>query len=95
MAIGAPHKAMLLPQAAIGNDQGKKYVLVVNKQNVVEYRPIITGPQQPDGMQVVQAEKVESEGKSKESLTPNDLVITGGLQKIRPGDQVTVREGAE
>ena len=43
----------MIPQAAIGTDQGLKYVLVVNDQDVVEYRPIELGPEQPGGMQAV------------------------------------------
>lgn len=98
LPIGAPHKAMLVPQAAIGTDQGRKYLLVVNDRNVVEYRPVTTGPEEAGGMQVIEPLKIvreegvvrmanESE-KGEDSLTPNDRIIVGGLQKVRPGDTV-------
>lgn len=53
LPLSEPFKAMLVPQAAIGTDQGLKYVLIVNDQDVVEYRPIQLGPEQPGGMQAV------------------------------------------
>lgn len=53
LPIGDPHDAVLVPQKSVGTDQGKKYLKVVNEKNIVEYRPITLGEQQPDGMQVV------------------------------------------
>ena len=35
--------ALLVTERAIGTDQDRKYVLVVNDQNVVEYRPVKLG----------------------------------------------------
>ena len=43
---GEPYEAVLVPERAIGVDQGQKYVLVVNDKNVVESRPIEVGTQQ-------------------------------------------------
>ncbi len=53
LPISSPYEAILIPQAAIGTDQGLKYVLVVNDDNIVEYRPVNLGPQQPNSLQVV------------------------------------------
>lgn len=101
LPVGEPSPAMLLSQAAIGNDQGKKYVFIINQKDVVEYRPITVGPEQPDGMQVVLPVEMVRDGdvvrtakegeKGFESLTPQDRVVIGGLQKIRPGDKVVIR----
>jgi multidrug efflux system membrane fusion protein len=98
LPIGPPSQSMLLPQAAIIADQGAQNVLVVNDKNVVEYRPVTTGPQQPDGTQVVLPVKIvrEKDGfrpavageTGEDSLTPNDNVIVSGLQKVRPGATV-------
>ena len=41
---GEPQNALLVPDAAIGSDQGGRYVLVVNKDNVVEQRKVEIGP---------------------------------------------------
>jgi multidrug efflux system membrane fusion protein len=101
LPVGQPSDALLLPQAAIGTDQGRKFVLVVNAKNAVEYRPITVGPEEPDGMQVVLPVQMVKEGDQSrvaeagetgfDSLTPQDRVIIGGLQKVRPGDQVAVK----
>jgi hypothetical protein len=71
---------------------------VVNDQNIVEYRPIKTGPEEPGGMQVVMPEKiVRKEGKPRpaeaneqgeESLTPSDRVVVSRLQTIGQGAKV-------
>lgn len=101
LPIGEPHEAMLIPQAAIGIDQGRKYLLVVNDQDIVEYRTITTGPEEADGMQVVVPVKIvrDKEGirvanageSGEDSLSPTDRVIVGGLQKVRAGDKINPR----
>jgi multidrug efflux system membrane fusion protein len=99
LPLGPPYKALVVPQAAIGTDQGLKYLLVVNDKDTVEYRPVTVGAEQPDGWQVVKAESMvrtpeglrpwepgESAGESViESLRANDRVVIGGLQQVRPG----------
>jgi RND family efflux transporter MFP subunit len=66
-------KALFIPERAIGTDQGNKYLLVVNKQNVVEYRPVTLG--------------VESDGLREvlTGLQPTASVIVDGIQRARPG----------
>ena len=39
-----PQPALLVPDVALGSDQGGRYVLVVNKDNVVEQRRVEAGP---------------------------------------------------
>jgi multidrug efflux system membrane fusion protein len=70
---GEPYAAVLVPERAIGVDQGQKFVLVVNDKNVVESRPIETGSQQ-GRMRVV-----------KKGLKPDDWFITDGILRTRPG----------
>jgi RND family efflux transporter MFP subunit len=78
--IGEPHSAILVSEQAMGSDQGKKFVYVVNGQNEVVYRPIKVGKLQ-DGLRVVE-----------EGLTVEDRVVVVGLQRIRPGIKVTTKE---
>lgn len=73
----APYEALLLPDAAITNDQSRKVVLVVNKDDVVEMRPVVLGPLD-DGLRVV-----------REGLKRDDRVIVDGLQRARIGAKVT------
>ncbi|WP_051261344.1 efflux RND transporter periplasmic adaptor subunit [Desulfovibrio inopinatus] len=70
--------AVIIPQRAVVSFQGSKAVLVVKDDGTVERRPITLGPQAPDNMQVIQ-----------EGLKAGDLVISEGVNKIRPGDKVT------
>jgi multidrug efflux pump subunit AcrA (membrane-fusion protein) len=63
--------ALLVPERALGIDQTGSYLLVVNKADVVEYRPVKTGAVQ-DGMRVV------------EGIGPKDLVVVDGLLRARP-----------
>ena len=53
IAPGGKHPALLVPQSAVGTDQGKKFLLVVNDQKVVENRPVRVGSIQPDSRQEV------------------------------------------
>lgn len=74
---GEPHPAVLVAEKALGTDQGRKYLLVVNDQNVVEYRPVKTGPLQDDGLRVIES-----------GLKPDESVIVNGLQLVRPKIEV-------
>src|SRR5207249_1974670 len=41
LPVGPPRRALVVPQAALGTDQGKKFLYVVDDKNVVEYRPVV------------------------------------------------------
>jgi RND family efflux transporter MFP subunit len=69
--------AVLVVDRAIGTDQDRKYVLVVNDKNVVEYRPVKLGGLH-DGLRAV-----------AEGIGASDWVIVNGLQRARPGTTVT------
>jgi multidrug efflux system membrane fusion protein len=88
--LGKPHDEVLIPQAAIGIDQGRSYVLVVGADDVVQKRLVETGPIQPDGLQVVRPLTGVSDDQAG-GLTVDDRVVIGGLQLIRPGTKVRVR----
>ena len=69
-------KGILVDDTAIGTSQLGEYVLVVNKDNVVEQRQVKLG--QLDGRLRV----IES------GLTGEDWVVTDGLQRALPGNKV-------
>lgn len=73
----APYEALLLPDTAITNDQSRKVVFIVNKDDVVEMRPVTLGPLD-DGLRVV-----------REGLKKDDRVVVDGLQRARVGAKVT------
>ena len=66
----------LVPTVALGSDQGGRYVLVVNAEDVVEQRKVETGPAVGD-MTIVEG-----------GLKPEDRVITSGLLRAIPGQKV-------
>ena len=41
--IGEPHRAILIPEEALGSDQGQRFLYVVGDENKVEYRRVQIG----------------------------------------------------
>jgi membrane fusion protein (multidrug efflux system) len=68
--------AMLIPDEAVGRDQGGAFALVVNSENMVERRPVELGAVHK-GMRVI-----------KSGLNVDDQVVVLGLQRARPGAKV-------
>jgi RND family efflux transporter MFP subunit len=68
--------ALLVPETALGSDQGGRYVLVVTGENTVEQRKVQTGP--PEG-----ALRVIEDG-----LKGDDRVVIAGLLRAIPGQKV-------
>lgn len=81
--IGEPTLALLVPEPAIGKDQGQKFVYVVNDKDEVVYRPVQVGKLH-EGMQVI-----------TDGLSPGERVIVNGVQRARPGAKVDAKEGPE
>jgi RND family efflux transporter MFP subunit len=78
-----PYIALLIPDAAIGTEQARKFVLVVDDNNVARQRYITIG-QLDGGLRVVKA-----------GLTASDRVIVNGLMRVRTDQKVTPQtEGA-
>jgi RND family efflux transporter MFP subunit len=71
-----PLPALLVPDTAIGADQGGRYVLIVNKDNVVEQRKVEAG-QTRGNLRIVES-----------GLTKDDRVVTGGIMRAIPGQKV-------
>lgn len=68
--------ALLVPDAALGSDQGGRYLLVVNKDNVVEHRNVGIGP-------VIEGLRVIDDG-----LKAEDWVVVAGVLRAIPGQKV-------
>jgi len=73
---GRPRPQLLVPNIALGDSQSGRYVLVVNKDNVVEQRTVQPG-------QVVGELRVIESG-----LTKDDRVVVGGIMRAIPGEKV-------
>jgi multidrug efflux system membrane fusion protein len=74
--------AALVDDRAIGTDLGRKFVFVVDDENVVQYRGVETG-RLIDGLRIVTS-----------GLAPNELVVVNGLQRVRPGLTVAATQVA-
>jgi multidrug efflux system membrane fusion protein len=78
VAGSPPYTTLLIPDAAIGTEQSRKYVLVVDDGNVVRLKYVVPG-QIDDGLRVI-----------KQGLALSDRVIVKGLMRARPGVKVAV-----
>lgn len=76
--LGDPAKtrAILITDKAIGTDQDKKFVLVVDQNNKVQYRQVQLGAN-------VNKLRIIEQG-----LNANEKIVINGLQRIRPGMDV-------
>jgi multidrug efflux system membrane fusion protein len=73
----APRNAVLVADRAIGTDQSKRFVLVVDAENKAQYREVRIG-RLADGLRVVES-----------GLKPGEVIVVNGLQRARPGSPVT------
>ena len=76
---GPPEQTLVVPDVAVGSDQGYKYVFVVNAQDIVQKRDITTGRAHGSLRAVLKG------------LTPEDRVVVNGLMMLRPGAKVVVQ----
>ncbi len=79
-AASPKYQALLLPDRAVGVDQNQRFVVVVKPDKTAEYRTVTLGPI-VDGMRVI-----------RDGLKPEDLVVTTGVMRARPGAPVDPKE---
>ncbi len=74
--LGPPKEELLVPDTALGTDQSGRYLLIVNKDNVVEQRRVDLGPL--DGtLQVID-----------KGVGADDRIIVNGMLRAVPGQKV-------
>jgi len=76
-----PYDAVLVPDAAIGNDQARRFVYVVGADNVPERRYVVPGRLHGE-LRVI-----------REGLKGGERVVINGMQRVRPGAPVTPLPG--
>lgn len=69
-----PYEALLVPDAAIGTEQTRKFLFVVGADNKVQQKYVELGQATKDNLRVV-----------KTGLGPDDHVIVNGLMRARAG----------
>jgi membrane fusion protein, multidrug efflux system len=82
VAMAPPAEALLVPDTAIGTEQVKKLVFVLDDKDVAQPRYVTLG-QLVDGLRVI-----------KSGLKADDRVVINGLMRVRPGVKVTPQVGA-
>jgi multidrug efflux system membrane fusion protein len=70
------HNALLVPEAAIGTDQNKRFVFVIDRSSKAAFREVVLGS------------GVDGEREVLSGLRAGDRVIVEGLQHIAAGAQV-------
>jgi multidrug efflux system membrane fusion protein len=83
LTLDRPRETLLVPERAVGIDQGQRFVYIINGNSEVEYRKVSTGQVFDGKLAIV------------EGLTPQDRVITEGLHLLRPGQAVQPEEAAQ
>jgi RND family efflux transporter MFP subunit len=73
LPAGDPEPAVLVPERAIGIDQGRRYVCVVGSDDRVEHRTVEVGGQEGD-LRVI-----------TKGLAGDERIVVEGLQKARDG----------
>jgi membrane fusion protein, multidrug efflux system len=76
---GGASAATLIAERAIGTDQNRKFVFVVNGNGKAEYREVKLGPV-VDGLRVV-----------RDGVRPGEKIVVDGLQRVHAGAPVTAQ----
>ena len=76
---GDRHAVTLIQDRAVGTDQDRKFVLVLDKNSTLAYRPITLG-RLVDGLRAVES-----------GLAPGERVVVNGLMRVRPGMKVVAQ----
>lgn len=71
LPIGVAHPALLIPESAIGNDQGQKYVFLINAEKIAYRRDVDVGKLH-EGLREI-----------KSGLSLDDRIVVSGLQRVR------------
>ncbi len=76
LGAGSERDAVLIDDRAVGTDQSRKFVWVIDQQQRVAYREVTLGPL-VDGLRVVRS-----------GLRAGETIVVNGVQRVRPGIQV-------
>jgi len=57
---------------------------VVDAENKVQYRRVVTGALQEDGLRVIEPYKPATATEVESGVKPDEWVVVGGLQQLRP-----------
>jgi RND family efflux transporter MFP subunit len=79
LPIGKPYQALLVPEQAVGTDQGQKFVYVVDNKDEVTYRRVTVGKLY-EGMRAI-----------ADGIFPGERIVVTGVQRVMPGMKVEAK----
>jgi multidrug efflux pump subunit AcrA (membrane-fusion protein) len=100
LPVGSSRSGLLLADQAIGSDQGRSFVLVVNDKNEVVYRQVEPGAMHyglrevrpttppPPAPADPDAAPKDKDASRYQPLQKTDHIVVEGLQRVRAGDKV-------
>jgi RND family efflux transporter MFP subunit len=79
-----PYEALLVPDAAVGTEQARKFLFAVGADNKVQQKYVELGQTTKDNLRVI-----------KSGIGPDDRIIVNGLMRARPGVVVSPKTEGE
>jgi len=76
-----PYEGLLVPDAAIGTEQARRFVMIIDDKDAAQPRYVSLGQVTKDGLRVI-----------KDGIGPDDRVVVSGLMQARPGQKVRPEE---
>jgi RND family efflux transporter MFP subunit len=76
-----PYEGLLVPDVAIGTEQARRFVVVVDDQDTAHIKYVTLGQLTRDNLRVI-----------KDGIGPDDRVVVDGLMQARPGTKVHPEE---
>ena len=76
-----PYEGLLVPDVAVGTEQARRYVVVIDDQDTARIKYVTLGQLTSDNLRVI-----------KEGLGGDDRVVVNGLMQARPGTKVHPEE---
>jgi RND family efflux transporter MFP subunit len=77
----SPYEGLLVPDAAIGTEQARRFVIVIDAQDTARIKYVTLGQLTSDNLRVI-----------KDGIGPDDRIVVSGLMQARPGAKVRPEE---
>jgi RND family efflux transporter MFP subunit len=77
----SPYEGLLVSDAAIGTEQARRFVIVIDEQDTARIKYVTLGQLTSDNLRVI-----------KDGIGPDDRIVVSGLMQARPGAKVRPEE---
>jgi RND family efflux transporter MFP subunit len=76
-----PYEGLLVPDVAVGTEQARRYVVVIDDQDTARIKYVTLGQLTSDNLRVI-----------KQGIGPDDRIVVSGLMQARPNTKVRPEE---